>query len=949
MKKKILKFVGILIVLSLLAIVGVYFYINSSSFIQGQVLPKVSEALGKEVKAEEVHFSLFSKLELKNVTIGEGDGQLLKAGHIKARYQLMPMLSKKIYIDEILIENVDLLINEKTLPKSKAESKTADNSSSDSKKSEATSEGDPLEDFSIKNVSFKNLNIKYSQTLPNTEKIEAEIKDLNLSLPELAMNKSFALDLSSQLGYKAGKDIDAQSKNMTLTVKGNINNKLEPGEVSLNLDIMGLRGTAGSSVQLEEREIKLSGSVTKDGNKFNIKNFLLQEVFKGKKEASIKVEGVLDPGFTDTNLKININNVGPSILNLATAPLSNVPFWQTYQQTLKDSSNGQVSGLGNLRINFNGHIKSDGITTESKSALSISKLPVSNNNATVSELDLKISHLVNFTNKTKALTVKNLNISLMNKADQLILIDAQGQADQAAKSTTLTLNKAQINPEIGNFIPQSLLGDLKLDNINLNIPKFTVTQGSQGISLDTQIDINQMRVSCQKNKFKPLSLSPSLVAKINVNNDNLATIKALNLKVDTSVHSPFTVKISGQVDGQFKSVESSKLLLEINEKIDVDSFMALLPKEEEVAKEDSPVDSKTEPTKKDAPTKTEEATALKLSALIKVQEVLYQGMNLKEISLDTVVDGNTYTLKDSSFKIMGSPVKLSAQYVNSDKPDYSLKLNTDTIQLSPFIALYASEYIGKLDGGLALKDIQISGKGFEDILANLNGKGSIDLSDIKAKDFAALPKMDKNKNLLNSVVNIASSSLTDVYSKTLSASIGIDPTNLHFPKSTTSFSLANNTIKIPNATFSNKKYKINLNGDYNLKSNFAKFTVSTGISGLVSGDKQAAALFSDDPEKDGLRYLKPITIDTAKYNNKSIVAIISSLTGDYAAGLLKSVLSTKGLTQALKGTGKDLVKGLLDGVIPGKKKKKDSATAEETDPVENIKKKAIDSIFKKLF
>src|SRR5258706_1009510 len=99
---KILKILGALISVVVLLVAGAFFYLNhyvqSPEFKQALV-SSARNALHTDVKINDVNFSLTSGVTLRGVAIANPpgfDGDLLTASLFVLRYQLGPLLNKRL-------------------------------------------------------------------------------------------------------------------------------------------------------------------------------------------------------------------------------------------------------------------------------------------------------------------------------------------------------------------------------------------------------------------------------------------------------------------------------------------------------------------------------------------------------------------------------------------------------------------------------------------------------------------------------------------------------------------------------------------------------------------------------------------------------------------------------------------------------------------------------------
>src|SRR6266436_6072350 len=102
--------VAVLIVLVLTLVgTGIYFtnrYLQTPAF-KEEVLKAARTALGSDVRIDTFQASLFSGIELRGVTIGNPAGfagNLLNADAFVLRYRLLPLLSRRVEIEQLSLD-----------------------------------------------------------------------------------------------------------------------------------------------------------------------------------------------------------------------------------------------------------------------------------------------------------------------------------------------------------------------------------------------------------------------------------------------------------------------------------------------------------------------------------------------------------------------------------------------------------------------------------------------------------------------------------------------------------------------------------------------------------------------------------------------------------------------------------------------------------------------------
>src|SRR6266481_1932289 len=102
-----------LVVLLVLLVVGGYFLATTSTFLKIVVLPHVSHAIGAEVTVGDIVVHPFREVMLSDLKVQpQGQEPLLKAGTVRARYDLLDIIRGNIRVDEVTISSPTITLIE---------------------------------------------------------------------------------------------------------------------------------------------------------------------------------------------------------------------------------------------------------------------------------------------------------------------------------------------------------------------------------------------------------------------------------------------------------------------------------------------------------------------------------------------------------------------------------------------------------------------------------------------------------------------------------------------------------------------------------------------------------------------------------------------------------------------------------------------------------------------
>ena len=120
--KKLLKIVGVIVVLLVVAVAGVLWYANrylQTPEFKQRVLTAARQSLGVDIKINEISISLLKGITLRGVTIANPPGftgNLLIADEFVLRYDLLPLLHRQVHIEQLSLTKpvITLTRNEKS-------------------------------------------------------------------------------------------------------------------------------------------------------------------------------------------------------------------------------------------------------------------------------------------------------------------------------------------------------------------------------------------------------------------------------------------------------------------------------------------------------------------------------------------------------------------------------------------------------------------------------------------------------------------------------------------------------------------------------------------------------------------------------------------------------------------------------------------------------------------
>ena len=270
--KKTMKIMLIVIAAVLLIFVGVSVFVKSyvtEERMRTLVSVLAEKYLNRKVSFGEIKISLFKGIVVKDFVVMEKDSEeaFIKTKDFILKYQLLPLLSKKLVIDELSIADPEIQM--------KKNPDGSFNFSDIAKSAETPKEEKPKEGpaalpltLSVKTIAIRNAKIDYTDPSGKLQKasilLNAELGITAISAQALASTGVFDVtlaealikerkqplkDLKADISYKVEVDmasknitvhsVDADIMNIPLTMQGNIGYTGEPG-LSLDINVKDL-------------------------------------------------------------------------------------------------------------------------------------------------------------------------------------------------------------------------------------------------------------------------------------------------------------------------------------------------------------------------------------------------------------------------------------------------------------------------------------------------------------------------------------------------------------------------------------------------------------------------------------------------------------------------------------------------------------------------------------
>ncbi|MFT5129131.1 MAG: hypothetical protein ACI8W8_002751, partial [Rhodothermales bacterium] len=490
--KKLFKIGLILGFLFALVLVGVFFYINSGSFVQRHVLPAVGDALNQPVTASSVKFSMFNLVELNDFQVGTSEDPLLTAKTIRVRYDALGVLSGKIHVKEITVESAVANLSDEKLKELQGDTSVTPD---DEVASDEGGGGDELDlDILIENIAIADVVLNYSQG--GEAPMQATVSNISVTLPKLHNNgEEFVLNIGADAAFT-----QAEAVNVTATLALAITGKLsgmEPETLNAKGALSDLVGTAnGQELPSPTFSFELDAKPDGDG-------FVIVESVNVRDGESILAHSRAEGNIAKTGagqFKISAAMPDARLLNLLAAFAGDYDFGES-----------TLSYDGDLVMTDDGGAVSTGM-------LLINSLSVASEAAAIPRLDplgVSLNHKVGYNCESNVLALTAFEFGLTSKSRDVItakLSDAielnldnpEAAADEVSASFPLVIDALDLNL-FKPFIPASEAFTLGGGEVNAKID-VQVAKGGNAITASGFSQLANLSFSSSGQSFQDLGI-----------------------------------------------------------------------------------------------------------------------------------------------------------------------------------------------------------------------------------------------------------------------------------------------------------------------------------------------------------------------------------------------------------------------------------------------------------
>ena len=522
-----------IVVIIVVLLVVVYFVATSSSFVQHQILPRVSESLGANVTVSSAEVHPFSRVVLHDLKVqATNQPALLTAPEASVSYNLMDIIGGNIHVDDLtitspviqVVKNADGSSNLDPLMKS--QKKPAE------EKPKAPEKASKPLKVDVRKVTIANATILSVDNHSNGTRDLVELTNVAVSLTGLKNGESGKLTLSAILRDENNPPAPAMYGLLQAKVDGSFNFSftpdLKPSQIlgDAHLEISQAAGSFNDFA-------KLLGTLHCDLSPTEIKDVSLNFQKDGVPLGELRASGPFDATKSEGKLNVELLAVDKKVLNLLGA------------------KSGFDFGSTTITLTNQVELAKGGQSIAAVGELTASKFQLSRTNLSTPAIDLRADYNVAVDNTAKSALLKTLNVSGVQNGKPLLsgeltspMTLAWGSQTNAVGDSAFSLAVTKLN--LADW--KIFLGDLvSAGMVDVNL-KLLSQAGGNHLTFDTTNQISNLSANVGGQHLSQTTVS--LFAHGQATDLKQFNLSSYGLEVAKSNQTALSISGSGTYDAE---------------------------------------------------------------------------------------------------------------------------------------------------------------------------------------------------------------------------------------------------------------------------------------------------------------------------------------------------------------------------------------------------------------
>ncbi|MEI8246855.1 MAG: hypothetical protein WCI51_13565 [Lentisphaerota bacterium] len=301
MKKRILKITAWSFIAVAIIIIAAYFFLTSSFFLAGILLPYVSRNIGCEIKAEAVNLSLIkSRIEISRLKVGPEKKLFASADTFKAAFSLSAIINGNIKVEDIILDNVAVNLNKNAsgdleLPFAQSPVKTEQKVEPKVEPKAAKPGETPFSKIKldISNARISNLNFTLTEEKSQGVPTKLSLSGLNIDIPLLKTGAGSKIKMKGNISISSGNDLSITAGVIENNIEMVLNESFLCDKLNMQLNISAVKGRV-NNVSLDENSLTILLDASGDLDTINIDNLTVRQTRGGLVSTDIQIKSTID-------------------------------------------------------------------------------------------------------------------------------------------------------------------------------------------------------------------------------------------------------------------------------------------------------------------------------------------------------------------------------------------------------------------------------------------------------------------------------------------------------------------------------------------------------------------------------------------------------------------------------------------------------------------------------
>ena len=349
-RPKWIKRIGIAGGAGFVLLIAGYLFATSGTFVKSVVLPQLSAALNAKVTVEDASVGLFSGVSLKKLHVEAGGESLVKTESASLKYSFFDLLSGRVRVSEFKLEKPEVYVVVRDDGSSNLDPITDGMQSAEKQESAPASSGSV--DLAINNIALKDARFRFEQFTGTGLKNLFEADQVNIEIDRFGSGLEGNLKMSTRLKHESGAGSLAPTNKLGAIVSAAFKFAFDPALMPTTVSGSGELDVTEATGALSDVH-KLAGRLAVDLSATEIRDLALKFMRGEESLGRISVSGPFNAATLGARLKVEVADIGGSVLNLAGGPLG-LNFGDTTVNTSHEITVGEgaksIAAAGKVAI-----------------------------------------------------------------------------------------------------------------------------------------------------------------------------------------------------------------------------------------------------------------------------------------------------------------------------------------------------------------------------------------------------------------------------------------------------------------------------------------------------------------------------------------------------------------------------------------------------------------------